>query len=92
MSLPLIGPLTLPTFFFGFLILILFRWFNRKNDPEPEVEETQPEKLKPVEAKTSTDNGHLKSSKLVDIEPKENGIRPEGKIKSCWNVRFTNLP
>ena len=81
MSLPLIGPLTLPTFFFGFLILILFRWFNRKNDPEPEVEEIQ-EKPKPVEAKTSTDNGHLKSSKLVDIEPKENGIRPEGKITS----------
>jgi hypothetical protein len=39
MSLPMIGSLTLPTFFIGFLIVMIFRWFNYKDDEEPEEQQ-----------------------------------------------------
>ena len=67
--LPLIGPLTLPTFFVGFVILLLFKWFTYK--PEPEDEDSVPNEEK-VEAKKILENGQVKVKK-VD-KPKENGV------------------
>ena len=67
--LPLIGPLTLPTFFVGFVILLLFKWFTYKPEPEDEDSVLNEEK---VEAKKILENGQGKVKK-VD-KPKENGV------------------
>ncbi len=78
--LPLVGPLTIPTFFIGFLIILVFRWFTYK--PE---EEDADEVVAPVqsETKAATDDPELKSNLRSDPKPvkvTENGIEPISEI------------
>ena len=67
--LPLIGPLTLPTFFVGFVILLLFKWFTYKPELEDEDSGLNEEKVVP---KKILENGQDKVKKAD--KPKENGI------------------
>ena len=67
--LPLIGPLTLPTFFVGFFILLLFKWFTYKPEPEDDESGLNEEK---VELRKTFENGNVKVQKAD--KPKENGV------------------
>ncbi len=78
--LPLVGPLTIPTFFIGFLIILVFRWFTYKPEEE-DVDEVEIEKKS--ETKAATDNPELKPNLRSDPKPvkvAENGIKPISEI------------
>ena len=78
--LPLVGSYTLPTFFIGFVIILIFRWLTYK--PEEEDADEVAEPVQP-ETKAATDNAELKP--LIRSDPKpvtvsENGIKPKSEI------------
>jgi hypothetical protein len=78
--LPLIGPYTLPTFFIGFVIILIFRWFTYKPEEEDanEVEPVQ------SESKAASDNVELKPNPPSEVKPQtvtENGIKPNSEIR-----------